>query len=92
MEKKKQPAGIVMLGLSLLIGIPFALIFLWIFGIEVSGIERLKEFPDGWSIRELIANATTLVMILGATFAAYKGLNEYYNPSQDDQGPPQGGV
>ena len=92
MEKKTQPSGIVMLALSLLGGVPFALVFLWIFGIEVSTLERLKEFPDGWSIRELIANATTLVMICGATFAVHKGLKEYYNPSQDEQGPPQGGV
>ncbi len=87
----KKP-GSMMLGLiSVVLGALLASGFLWVFGIEVSDIERFQTFPDGWSIHELIYNAFAIMLLIGGTRAVYKGLQEYYNPSDND-GPPVGGA
>ncbi len=86
-----QPGNLTMGVISLICGALLSLAFLWLFGIEVSGLERFREFPDGWSISELAFNAFAIVLLIGATRAVYKGLQEYYNPSDDDA-PPAGGA
>ena len=77
--------------ISVIGGTLIALAFLWVFDIEVSNIERFRNFPEGWSIFELAFNAAALMLLIGATRAVYKGLQEYYNPSDDDT-PPAGGA
>jgi len=85
-----QPGKFTMGLISLVCGSLIALAFLWIFDIKVSDIERFRTFPEGWSIFELAFNAAALMLLVGATRAVYKGLEEYYNPSDDDT-PPAGG-
>jgi hypothetical protein len=87
----KQPGNLMMWLISLVSGTLIAVAFMWIFGIEISDIDRFRDFPDGWSLMELAFNAFAIVLLVGATRAVYKGLQEYYNPSDND-GPPIGGA
>ena len=83
------PEKMVMMLLSSLGGGLLAFAMLSIFGIEVSSLERIQNFPDGWTIREFIFNATAVMLLAGASRAIYKGLQEYRNPGQND-GPTSG--
>lgn len=87
----KQPGTITIGVISILVGTLFAYAFLWLFGIEVSSFERFKTFPEGWSINELAFNAFAIILVVGASRAVFKGVQEYYNPSDDDV-PPNGGA
>ena len=86
----KQPGKPIIALISLVCGALIAFVFLWIFGIKISDMERFRAFPEGWTIFELAFNATAFMLLIAATRAVYKGLQEYYNPSDDDR-PPTGG-
>jgi len=85
-----QPGNLTKGLISLVCGAMITLAFLWVFDIQVSSLERFRSFPEGWSIYELAFNAAAIMLLVGATRAVYKGLQEYYNPSDNDA-PPTGG-
>ena len=87
----KQPGNLLLGMISLISGGLIAFVFLWLFDIKISDVERFRTFPEGWSLLELAYNAFAVMLLIGATRAVYKGLHEYYNPSDND-GPPAGGV
>jgi hypothetical protein len=86
----KQPGSLTIGVISVSAGSLFTFVFLWLFGIEISSFERFKTFPEGWSVFELAYNAFAVILLVGASRAVFKGIQEYYNPSNDDV-PPVGG-
>ena len=72
--------------ISVVLGGTFALGLIWLFGIEISTIERFYVFPDQWTVIEIIWNATAVIILLGAIRAVYVALyGHFYESSSVEQ-------
>jgi len=79
-----NPPNIVLYCIAILSGCVITAIFVWLFGIEVSEFEKLKNFPDGWTTLELVWNATAALILVGSIRAVYVALRAHYYGEPDD--------
>ncbi len=87
---ESKPNSLVLLGAATLIGGTMAAIITWLFGIEISTMERFSRFPDGWTTLELILNATAGLLLVGSIRAVYVALRAHYYGDSSDQPPNPG--
>lgn len=69
---------LVALILSVAIGFVITSGIVWFFAIDVAPVEHWKQFPDGWRVMDLLMNALAVLMLFGATRAAYGVLTELW--------------
>jgi len=63
---------------------------IWLFGIEISAFERFSNFPDEWTLLELVWNATAALLVVGCIRAAYVALHAHYYGDPSDRPPNPG--
>jgi hypothetical protein len=77
---------------SILIGSVCAMALIWLFGIEISELERFSQFPEKWTVLEFIWNATAGIILIGSIRAVYVALHGHYygEPSNEPPNPDAG--
>lgn len=90
MADSQKPHPYLLLVLSLPVGGSVAFGLIWLFGIEVSEISRFQVFPEGWSLLELVWNATAGILIVGCIRACYVALHAHFYGDRGDEPPNPG--
>ncbi len=85
-----KPNVYILYAISLLLGAGIAAAIVWLFGIEISSLDRLTNFPDGWSVIELIWNATAGLLLVGSVRGVYIALRAHYYGDVTDDPPSPG--
>lgn len=73
-----------------MIGSLLSAAIIWVFGIEISPLERFYVFPDQWTMLEFIWNATAGILIVGSIRASFVALHSHYYGDPSDEPPNPG--
>jgi hypothetical protein len=89
---KIKPNPFFLFCISVVFGGAFAAGFIWLFGIEISSLERFSVFPEKWTILEFVWNATSGIVFFGAIRATYVALRgHFYGSSSEEPSNPGAG-
>jgi hypothetical protein len=73
-----KPSYFFLFCISVVCGSIIAFSLMWLFGIEISTIDRFYVFPEQWTMLELVWNGTAGIIIFGAIRAVYVALHGHF--------------
>ncbi len=82
---KFKPNPVFLFCISVVFGGAFAAGLMWLFGIEISSLERFSVFPEKWTILEFVWNATSGIVFFGSIRAFYVALRGYFYVSSSEK-------
>jgi len=68
---------------SVLGGLAMSAGMIWFFDLTILGAEELAQFPDGWTVLDILTHACAVMMFAGGTRAIYVAVGRSLSGKKD---------